>query len=188
MYDYKNLQGKILIAHPNAPKDTIFHKSVIYIYQHSLEKGSIGLILNKPSRYTVQDICDEKKIQFSGNVPPVFHGGPVNSQALVLLHTDDWATHNTARVSGNLMISSDDFMLEKLAHGDAPAHWRLFAGMSGWSPLQIEAELTGKWPYKPENSWLIATPTAELLLQTRYNVLWEHAFKISSSQMFAEYF
>ena len=188
MYDYKNLQGKILIAHPNAPKDTIFHKSVIYIYQHSLEKGSLGLILNKPSRYTVQDICDEKKIQFSGNVPAVYHGGPVNSQALVLLHTDDWATHNTARVSGNLMISSDDFMLEKLAHGDAPAHWRLFAGMSGWSPLQIEAELNGKWPYRAEHSWLIADPTENLVFSNQHTKLWEESFKLCGSQMFDQYF
>ena len=182
------LEHKILISHPKCPSGTIFHKAVIYIYQHNEQNGTLGVILNKPSRFTVQDICADKKYPWAGPTPPVYHGGPVNSNALVMLHTDDWASTNTIRSSHNLMISSDNEMLLQLGQNNQPKNWRLFAGLSGWAPGQLEAELSGKWPYKPENSWLIATPTAELLLQTRYNVLWEHAFKISSSQMFAEYF
>ncbi len=79
-------------------------------------------------------------------------------------------------------------MLKKIAIGDAPKKFRLFGGLSGWAPGQLLAELAGKWPYRPENSWLIADPTEELLFDQSYQKQWETALRLSSSQMFSQYF
>ena len=46
-----SLEGKLLIAHPKVPKGTIFHRAVIYLYQDNPEQGSIGVIVNKPSKF-----------------------------------------------------------------------------------------------------------------------------------------
>jgi putative transcriptional regulator len=182
------LEGKLLISHPNCPKDSFFHRTIIYLYQHDNEKGSIGVILNKPSRYSIADICADHEIEFTGAYQPIYHGGPVNTNALVLLHTRDWSSTNSIFVSNNFRISSDTNMLKKIAIGDAPKKFRLFGGLSGWAPGQLLAELAGKWPYRPENSWLIADPTEELLFDQSYQKQWESALRLSSSQMFSQYF
>lgn len=182
------LEGKILISHPNCPQDNFFHKAVIYIYQDRLSQGTIGVILNKPSQFTLKEICKEKKLNLIGGNSIVYHGGPVQQNALVLLHSQEWKSENTAKAGEKLFISSDTIMLQRLALGDTPIFWKLFGGFSGWAPGQLEAELNGSWPYRPENSWLIAEPNLSLLFETHHDKIWKQAFDMSSHQMFDQYF
>jgi|SRR6056300_779417 len=179
--------GKLLIAHPNVEKENIFAKTVIYIYQDDNEQGSVGVILNKASRFKITDICAEKNIVFGDTTKKVYHGGPVNGQALVLLHSNEWQSLNSAPAGNNLSVTSDNVMLEKIATGDEPAYWRLFAGMCGWAPGQLEAELTGQWPYRPENSWLIADADDSLIYDYDGKSQWTNLVETSSQQMFDKY-
>jgi putative transcriptional regulator len=179
--------GKVLIAHPNLNQDEPFHRTVIYIYQHDPEKGTIGVITNKKSRFSVADLAADKNIPFGDTSKFLYHGGPVNQQALVMLHTDDWTSSNTAPAGRKLCVSSDEFMIEKLSTGNEPAHWRMFGGMAAWGPGQLEAELSGTWPYRSENSWLIAKAPEQLLFGTDGDKQWQKCFEISSAQMFAQY-
>ena len=55
-----SLTGKLLIAHPKVPKGTIFHRAVIYLYQDNPEQGSIGVIINKPSKFKLTDVMNER--------------------------------------------------------------------------------------------------------------------------------
>ena len=183
-----NRIGKVLIAHPNLDNENPFYKTVIYLYQDDPQQGTIGVILNKKSRYTISNVCAEKNIHFGDTKALVYHGGPVNQRALVLLHTDDWQSKNTAWAGNNLCVSSDDVMMEKLGTGNQPAYWRLFGGMAAWQPGQLDAELSGEWPYRPENSWLVANANEEMLFTKDGNKQWEIAFQSSSQQMFDKYF
>ena len=183
-----SLTGKFLIAHPNCPKNSFFHRSVIYLYQDSPLDGSVGIVINKPSKFMVRDVCDEKGIQFIGADIPIYHGGPVSTNSLVLLHTNDWASVNTVEVGNQLRISSDNNMLLKIANVDQPKKWKIFGGFSAWAPNQLTAELSGKWPYRPENSWLIASADTALIFDTPSNQIWNQAFKLCGSQMFDQYF
>ena len=182
-----NRIGKLLIAHPNVEKENIFARTVIYLYQDDPEQGSLGVILNKPSRFRISDVCAEKNIVFGDTTKRVYHGGPVNQQALVLLHSDDWQSANTANAGNNLCVSSDNTMLEKIATGNEPAYWRLFGGMCGWAPGQLDAELSGQWPYRPENSWLIAQANDELVYDYDGKAQWTNLVETSSQQMFDKY-
>ena len=56
-------KGKLLVAHPNL-EGTVFERSVIYLYQDREELGSIGVMLNKPSKFTLEDLCADKDIVF----------------------------------------------------------------------------------------------------------------------------
>lgn len=183
-----SLEGKFLIAHPNFPISSTFHKSVIFIYQDIKDKGSIGLILNKPSSYKVQDLCAEKNIIFLDNNTPVFHGGPVNQNALILLHSNEWSSTNTVSVRNDLRITSDGIMLEKLAKGNQPKNWKMFGGMCGWAPQQLQAELQGTYPFKAENSWLIADLDEEFIFNINPKDQYQYAFRKCSSQLFDQYF
>ena len=183
-----SLTGKLLISHPNCPKDSIFYKTVIYLYQDLLDNGSIGVILNKPSEFTLQHILADKKIDADNRTVPLYHGGPVNTNALILLHTNEWNSLNTAHASNGLCVSSDTFMLEKIANKDEPKNWKLFGGLCGWAPGQLQAELEGKYPYRPENSWLIAEANLHFIFKVQTEKKWSKAIEMSRSQMFDQYF
>jgi hypothetical protein len=50
-----------------------------------------------------------------------------------------------------------------MAQGDCPDQWRILLGLCGWGPGQLESELKGIHPWKPENSWCTARPDTELV-------------------------
>ena len=177
--------GKVLIAHPNLDNGP-FARSVIYIYQDNPETGTVGVVTNRRSRYGLHDLAKDKGITFGDTNKWVYHGGPVKQQALVLLHTNDWSSANTAHAGRKLCISSDDFMMEKL-NQQTPTYWRMFAGMSAWEPGQLNAELGGNYPFRPENSWLIADAPEGLLFTLDGDKQWQKALELSSNQMFTKY-
>jgi len=182
-----NYVGKVLVAHPNLGPNETFHRTVIYIYQHDATAGTVGVITNKKSRFSVSDLAADKDITFGDTSKFVYHGGPVNQQALVLLHTNDWSSKNTAPAGRQLSVSSDEFMIEKLNNGEQPTYWRMFGGMAAWGPGQLEAELNGEYPFRAENSWLIAQAPDQLLFGTDGDKQWQKCFELSSAQMFAKF-
>lgn len=184
-----NLQNKILIAHPNCPKESMFYNTVIYLYQDKPNQGSLGFILNKPSKYTVEDICKDKNLQFrSPFCPPIYHGGPVNQQSLLLLHSNEWSSKNTVQISERLCITSDNFMLEKLSDNDQPAYWKMVGGLCGWAPGQLKAELLGQPPFDITQSWLVADANEDIMFNETGKTAWKNAFDCCSTQLFDRYF
>lgn len=179
--------GKLLIAHPNLPQGNPFEKTVIYIYQDNL-KGTLGLILNKSTEWTVEEVCHDKRYSYIGPMKSLYIGGPVNTGALCMLHSDDWTSQNTMVAGNHMCVSSDNFMLEKLGSGNVPAYWRMCVGMSAWQPGQLDKELKGQPPYRPENSWLIVDANDSLVFELDGEEQWELALKQSSQQMINSYF
>ena len=183
-----NLEGKLLVSHPNHPKESMFYKSVIYLYQDREELGSIGVMLNKPSKFTLEDLCTDKNIVFQNKQYPIYHGGPVNQNALVMLHTAEWRSANTAEACNNLYISSDNQMLTRLALKDEPLKWRLFGGLCGWAPGQLVAEMQGIYPFSAEHSWLIADVEDDFIFRCTGNKQYQQALELSGQQLFNQYF
>lgn len=164
-----DLKNKLLIA-PPAVKDSFWHKTVIYVTEHHAH-GSVGLVLNKRSQVTITDFAEQ--CGFKIIVPGyVYLGGPVNVKALSMLHTSEWKCSNTMRLTPRLSVSSAEDLLAKLAMGDRPRHWRLFLGICGWSPGQLEDELKGTPPRRHELSWLLANPDLELLFESDLKDQW----------------
>jgi len=181
------LAGKVLISHPLQDRDSIFHKSVVYLYQHN-PAGSIGLLLNKPSTITLHDLCKEKNYQLLVQPHPVHTGGPVSNNSLIMLHSDEWRSENTAKAYNNLLISSDNLMVKRIALGDAPTRWRIFGGLCGWAPGQLQAELNGIPPFSKKHRWMLADPTPELIFDSVGEHQWNKAIELSSLQLFNQYF
>jgi putative transcriptional regulator len=173
-------KGKLLIAHPSL-KDGIFEKSVIYLYQNE-KGGSIGLVVNKRTTYPFAGIMHRKHFEYSSD-EPVYKGGPVSEHALTMLHTDDWYSANTMPCSAGVAISSDEFMLQKMAMGNEPTMWRVFSGMAAWGPGQLEQELA-----RP-NSWLLAElPDVRMLFSSEGEKQWMEAIELCSQQTINNFF
>jgi putative transcriptional regulator len=175
----QNYQGKLLVAHPNL-KDGLFVNSVIYLYQDN-PTGSLGIVLNKPTTWRVKRFLEEKNYSYEGT--EVFYkGGPVNENAVVLLHTNEWYSSNTIQVGNGLAISSDTTMLEKMSMGNSPKQWRIFSGVAAWAPRQLELEM------RSTNGWQIAEPDdCSIVFDRDGERQWNSAVQLCSKQLIDQY-
>ena len=181
-------QGKILISHPNLPKTTPFYKTVIYVVNDNAH-GTQGIILNKPSNFTLNEFALSKRLSgFPETSDTLRFGGPLSVKTIFMLHTDDFESSSSSIAGKGLMISSDDFMLEKMTWGQQPSAWRIAAGISGWQPGQLDLELKGEKPYRQENSWLTAEGNDSIIFNYDGVEQWERAMELSSHQMINQFF
>lgn len=173
------LKNKLLIA-PPAIKESFWHKTVIYVTEHH-SRGSVGLVLNKRSQMTVVEFAEQ--CGFKLDAPGyIYLGGPVNVKALSMLHTSEWRCSNTLKITPRLAISSAEDLLSRMAMGDAPRHWRLFLGLCGWAPGQLEGEILGIPPRTHDLSWLIANPDLNLLFETDQKDQWTQSVELSGKE------
>lgn len=180
--------GKILIANPAMPKENAFSKTVVYLYIDNPQQGTVGIVINKPSNNTVQQLCYDHKITYPNGGPKVHLGGPVNPSAMVLLHTNEWNSQNTANAGNELLISSDRLMLLKLAQGNEPIYWRLSLGICSWAPGQLDMEIKGQFPYNRTHQWLTADPNESILFEYDGEDQWNKALEMCSQQTIDQWF
>ncbi len=137
-------KGHLLIAEPSIIGDMSFNRSVILLADHSAE-GSIGFILNKPLKFTLNELIKDTEENFI-----VFNGGPVEQDNLYFIHTVPDLIPQSIEISlgiywgGNFDSVLDLLNEGRLESGDI----RFFLGYSGWEPNQLEEELKC-------NVWLI---------------------------------
>mgnify|MGYP006272922801 FL=1 len=136
-----------------------------------------------PSILRVADICHQRGIEFSNSEERIYQGGPLAGDAVTMLHTPEWYSRNTTTAGPDYLLSSDYDMFEKIAEGNAPVYWRCFAGIASWAPGQLDMELAGDFPYKSENSWLIADANDDILFEYEGYDQWEQAIELASRQM-----
>lgn len=145
----ESLRGQLLIASP-ALFDPNFRRTVVLVADHG-EAGAMGIVLNRP---TEADVAEAVPLLGGLVAPgePVYAGGPVQQQSVVVLA--EWVEPDDASVlvfdNVGFMASDDDVDRVAAATGRA----RVFAGSAGWSPGQLEAELD-------EGSWLLEPATVE---------------------------
>lgn len=172
-----NIVGNLIIA-PPIVKGTFWYKTVIMLVEH-YNYGSIGIVLNKKSNMTINELGE--KLGLDIDVPGfVYNGGPISSNSISLLHSNEWSCSNTLRLNDNFSLSSSKDMLPRLAIGDYPKKWRLFYGMCGWATNQLESEIQGIKPYTHENSWCIASSNPELVFEYDLKMQWTNALEQSA--------
>lgn len=137
-------KGHLLIAEPSIIGDISFNRSVILLADHSPE-GSVGFILNKPLKFTLNELIQETEEKFI-----VFNGGPVEQDNLYFIHTVPEIIPESIEISlgifwgGNFEVVLRLLKNKRLHEGDI----RFFLGYSGWEPQQLEEELKS-------NVWLV---------------------------------
>lgn len=157
-----DFRGQLLISPPSV-KGNFWQKSVIFITEDH-DKGSIGLVLNKPSQTSIEDFAQQYQIKLYGPLNGMIHiGGPVNVRSFTMLHTNEWSCNNTLPINQDFSLSSTDGLLTRLSSGDTPIGWRLFVGICGWQPEQLLNEYKGYPPYNHNTSWLTARATQDLV-------------------------
>jgi len=176
-------KGKLLVATPVLNHNVVFHQSVVYIYDENPQGQACGVILNKPSQFKISSLGSLKDIPFDPqlDLKYVHKGGPVSDTSVILLHTNEWVSTNTLNASNQLSITSDLLMIEKLATGNEPKGWRMFAGMSVWGLDQLDNEINN------QHAWLMCDPVATNVFDYDEEEQWLKALELCSQQMLSNY-
>jgi putative transcriptional regulator len=155
----ESLRGKLLIASPTLV-DPNFARTVVFITEHN-DEGAMGIVLNRPSEASVESVVPELAGIAGGE--PVYVGGPVQPEALVLLA--EFADHSAAAwiVVADVGLASADVDLEELA--GAVRRGRVYAGYSGWGAGQLEMEMG-------VDSWIVEPPLPKELFPDDPAALW----------------
>src|SRR5512132_732053 len=126
-----SLRGKLLIASP-ALVDPNFARTVVFITEHN-EEGAMGIVLNRQADAAVGEVVPE--LAPVAGEGPVYIGGPVQPQALVVLaeFADPVAAAWIVVADvGFVAADTDPELLER-----AVRRGRVYAGYSGWGPGQL---------------------------------------------------
>ena len=176
-------KGKLLVATPVLNHNVVFHQSVVYLYDENPQGQVMGVILNKPSKFKISSLGSLKDIPFDPalDLKYVHKGGPVSDTSVILLHTNEWVSSNTLNAENELSITSDLLMIEKLATGNEPKGWRMFAGMSVWGLYQLDNEINNQHP------WLLCYPTSSNVFDFDEEEQWLKALELCSQQMLSNY-
>ena len=155
-----SLRGQLLIASP-ALVDPNFFRTVVLITEHN-EEGAMGIVLNRPSDTMVGDVVPELA-DVAGDGAPVYVGGPVQPEALVLLAEFSDPSAAAWIVVADVGLASADVDLEELA--SVVRRGRVYAGYSGWAPGQLEAEME-------LDSWIVEPPLPAELFPDDSDSMW----------------
>ena len=156
-----SLRSRLLIASP-ALVDPNFARTVVLITEHGPE-GAMGVVLNRPSETEVADVAPElADVVVEGE--PVFIGGPVQPQALVVL-----AEFSDSRAAAWIIAEDVGFVAADTDYGELSEvvrRGRVYAGYSGWDAGQLEAELA-------EEAWIVEPPLPAELFPDDPLALWQ---------------
>lgn len=146
-------------------EDERFADSVILVVGHGSE-GAMGLVVNHElANLRFADILDELdlgdpdaviRLPDSIRQRAVMRGGPVEKGRGFVLHTGDYHSGNTYKVSDDIGLTATLDVLKAMAFGPAPRSSLLALGCCGWSPGQLEEEIGA-------NGWLTVPFSRELL-------------------------
>jgi putative transcriptional regulator len=154
------MRGKLLIASP-ALVDPNFARSVVLITEHN-DEGALGVVLNRPSETAVEQVAPELAELVAEE--PVFIGGPVQPQALVVL-----AEFNDPEAAAWIVVADVGFVSAETDHDDleqAIRRGRVYAGYSGWGAGQLESEIA-------EDAWIVEPPLPAELFPDDPLALWQ---------------
>lgn len=156
-------KGRLLIAEPSILNDDSFNRSAILLTEHN-EKNSVGFILNRPLKITINDIIPEIDCNFT-----VFQGGPVEQDNLYFVHSVPDLIPNSLEVSNGIYWGGNFESLKELLsnHKLKSEDIRFFLGYSGWGSHQLEEELRN-------NSWFVAENDFANIFNVDNESLWKN--------------
>ena len=135
--------GSILISSPFM-EDSLFGRSVVLITDCTKNKGAIGLVLNKPTEISINDVSVDFPIK---NIP-LYAGGPVQSERLFILHNYGNIIDGSVHIVNDIYWGGNKVQIEEYIKQGIidPSNIKFFLGYSGWAANQLYDELeTESW-------------------------------------------
>ena len=170
-----NLANHFLIAMPSI-QDPIFGGTVVYVCEHN-EKGVLGVVINKPTDMTMEVLFDRVELKLAPGLrssvvdQPIMFGGPVQDDRGFVLHSPGGRFSSSLTVTDDVAFTTSIDVLEAVASGAGPSRMLVSIGYAGWSPGQLEEELS-------RNGWLTVGADARVLFDLPIEERYTAAIKL----------
>ena len=154
-----NLTGQFLIAMPSMT-DPRFSQTISFICTHN-EDGAMGIVLNRPSKYNVEDLLNQIELKITPSSlleDAIYEGGPMQTDRGFVLHMPQQEYNSTIQINDNIALTTSKDILEAAADNQAPKKMIIALGYAGWSAGQLEEEMG-------QNAWLNLEATEQQALQ-----------------------
>ena len=161
-----DLTHHFLIAMPNMA-DPYFSRTLTYICEHN-DQGALGLVVNRPIDLTLQALFERLSLKLRDSEfadSPIYFGGPVQTDRGFVLHAPAGNWQQTLRVGEAIGLSTSNGLttskdiLEAVGRGEGPARLLVTLGYAGWSPGQLEHEIS-------QNAWLTVEARDGIIFDT----------------------
>jgi putative transcriptional regulator len=127
------------------------------------ENGSVGFVLNKPVDIAVCEILND----FPQSDCKVSIGGPVNTNTVHYIHTLGELVPESIKIISGIYWGGNFEKIKSLIESGIINNnqIRFFLGYSGWSPSQLDNELS-------QNAWIVGDTTAEEVMNVNQVSSW----------------
>ena len=171
MSDTDSLTNHLLVAMPSLA-DPNFSQTVTLICEHSVDKGALGIVVNKPLPMTLAEVLLQMKLEpKDGGIgaQAVLRGGPVHKDRGFVVHRHGGAWDSTHTVSEQVQVTTSRDVLAAMARGEGPNEAFIALGYAGWESGQLEKEML-------DNAWL-SLPVDDRILfgmpfEDRWHAVW----------------
>lgn len=159
---HESLRGQLLLSAPNL-FDPNFRRTVLLIAEHN-DDGAMGVVLNRPAEVTVGEAVPDLLWLSLSDDDPVFAGGPVATDSVIVLAEFEDPAMAAALVVGDVgFVPAFPGDADDLASGVRRS--RVFAGHAGWGPGQLDAEMD-------EKSWIVEPALPDDVFAADPDELW----------------
>ena len=173
---YSSVKNFFLVA-TEKMKDPRFKNTVIIMLEND-EKGARGLVINKPLAsiplgsliYKSRNATIKQKELYNVKIP-VYWGGPVNENKIIILHSREYKNKTTKNFK-NISISSDYNILFEIADNKGPKKNLVIVGISSWGEGQLEGEME-------REHWTLSEVNTDLIFEMDNTEKWLNAINNS---------
>jgi putative transcriptional regulator len=161
-----NLSCKLLVANS---RSNFLNDAVVLIVSHDAD-GALGFALNQSIGFvSFTDIFRLSRlhlpiVEYAGGVN-LLSGGVWNKEKAFVIHSSDYKKDILFNVNQDLLVSSNQEIIEEIARGKGPSQKIILSGVSRWLPGELETELIN-------NNWMISAPVPEIIFSNDVNDKW----------------
>lgn len=162
-----SLTDYFLVAVPTCT-DYVFSGSVVYVTNHDVANGAVGVIVNKPLNRTLKNAFRDFDIsQYNPNWvdTPLHWGGPLAAQNGFVLHRTSAPEKHLFELTNNRNVLID------IAASDQKDKLFISVGYVAWADYQMEDEIK-------QNDWLVVKATPELIFDVEASVRYREALSL----------
>jgi len=165
------LSGRLLVAAPRLA-DPNFHRTVVLLLDHG-DEGAFGVVLNRPLPVEVDSVLPGWQ-EVASAPGGLFQGGPVGLDGAIGVAVGARAVAAVDTMTGPFgLVDLDGDPVDLLGQVDG---LRIFAGHSGWSGGQLEAEID-------EGAWFVVDAEPSDVCTTDPTTLWRRVLRRQGGEL-----
>ena len=126
----------------NQSHHEIWRWSVITVGDQSTHTHNMGFVLNQNViNVDHRDISKIYNIDHTLPRCPIYCGGPVMTDRCTVLHSKDYTNTDTKSFNDHCNITFNNQIIQHIAQGHGPRHWKIMLGHCEWQDGQLDAEI-----------------------------------------------